>query len=146
MLFIPYFAKSLLGDGLVSAAAGMAAAPLMMATGGAKAYLTKQTKSGMNFANQRAFKPLWKGTGGLAMRESKNAFHFASELGRVNKATGYTKEKLKGAKSHILEGRKVTADFIRRSTGLKPKHKDLPKTEPELPKNVIKLNFKKGDD
>ena len=126
MLFIPFFTKSLLSDGLVSAAGGMSMAPALMATGTAKAYLASKMRSGAGMVGRYVGRPLWKGTGGLAVQESKNAFRFASELGGVNKALDYTKEKTHFAKQSVINGRKTTADFIRRSMGRRIKHTDRP--------------------
>ena len=144
MLFIPYFAKSLISDGLVSMASGMAVAPAAIATGVAKAYLSKQAKAGVSFAGQKVARPLWRASGGFALKESKNALRFASELGHVPKAKSYAKGKFNNVKGHILEGRKKTADFIKNSMGVQTKHADLSKKK--LPKNVIRINFKKGDE
>ena len=127
MLFIPLFTKSLLSDGLANMASGMAAAPAAIATGSAQAYLAKQFRSSAGFLSQKVGRPLWRGTGGLALKESKNALHFAGEIGRVHKAKSYTKGRFKDVKHHAIEGRKKTADFIRRSMGLEEKHSALPK-------------------
>ena len=126
MLFIPLFAKSLLSDGLVSAAGGMIMAPALVATGGAKAFLARRMKSGAGMMASSIGRPLWKGTGGMAVQEGKNAFRFASELGGVNKALDYTKERTHFVKQSVINGRKTTADFIRRSMGRRIKHTDRP--------------------
>ena len=134
MLFIPYFAKSLISDGLVSMASGMAVAPAAIATGGAKAYLMNRAKAGVGLVGQNVGRPLWRGTGGLAIQEGKSAFRFASELGRVHKAKSYTAGRFNDVKHHVLEGRKKTADFIRSSMGLETKHSALPKNFVQLKK------------
>ena len=135
MLFIPLFTKSLLSDGLVSAAGGMAMAPTLVATGGAKAYLAKRMRSGVGMMGRHIGRPLWKGVGGTAVQEGKKAFSFASELGRMDKAVRYSKGKFRDVKHHITEGRKTTADFIRQSMGFQTQ-------KPVLPKNVIQVDFK----
>ena len=120
MLFIPLFTRSLLSDGLVSMAGGMAMAPALMATGAAKTYFAKQMKAGMGFVSRP-----FRGGGGLALKEGKQALRFAGELGRVSKVKAYTRSKLNRVQKYTMEGRKKSADFIRRNMGLEPKHSAL---------------------
>lgn len=129
MLLIPFFTKSLLSDGLVSAASGMAAAPAFLATGAAKAYAIKKMGQGVSMVSggfkNYVGRPLWKNTGGQVINEIQNSAKFASEIGRMDKAKRVAQRGYRKLQSNITRGRRHTSDWIRKSTGLRPKYKNF---------------------
>lgn len=140
MLLIPFFAKSLLSDGLVNAASGLAAAPALAGIGAAKAYATKKIKSSVRWSGNQlrnhVGRPLWKHTGGVATKEMRGATRFVSEIGRVDKASQLAKRSYEGIKTRVDSTRRSSADWIRVKSGLNPKHRV------QTPRNVIKVDFR----
>lgn len=113
MLFIPFFAKSLMTDGLVSMAAGLAAAPAMAGLGAVKGLLAKTAKSGLGTIGSIA-SPLGS--------EVKGAAKFAGEIGRFDKAQAFASAKLNRIGTRVKHGRQTSANWIRVRTGLEPKN------------------------